>query len=102
MVANSRDQLANTTSRSLLLLAGRIDFISKKTDRFFLFFWFMPSWIHSLVTDALIPTEIPLISPKFRLSLQNSKHSGHIAHAKNEAEHLGSELCLGLLWWLRW
>ena len=41
MVANSRDQLANTTSRSLLLLAGRIDFISKKTDRFFLFFWFM-------------------------------------------------------------
>lgn len=62
----------------------------------------LPSRIHSLVPDALIPTEGPLTSRKFRLSLQNSKHSGHTAHTKNEAEHLGSEPCLGLLWWLRW
>ena len=36
IVANSRIQLANTTSSFLLLLAGRIDFISKKklTDFF--------------------------------------------------------------------
>ena len=32
----------------------------------------LPSWIHSLVTDALIPTEVPLTRPKFRLSLQDS------------------------------